>query len=39
MNLTLKDEILKRFLLAKGNPISGQQLATEFGISRTAIWP
>lgn len=34
----MKDNILKRFLLAKGEPISGQQLADEFGISRTAIW-
>lgn len=38
MNLSMKDKILKRFLLAEGNPISGQQLAEEFGISRTAIW-
>lgn len=38
MNLTLKDEILKRFLSANGEPLSGQQLGEEFGISRTAIW-
>lgn len=38
MNLSMKDKILKRFLLSEGNPISGQQLADEMGISRTAIW-
>lgn len=38
MNLTTKDEILSRFLKANDEPISGQQLADEFGISRTAIW-
>ena len=38
MNLTTKDEILSRFLNANNEPISGQQLADEFGISRTAIW-
>lgn len=38
MNLSMKDKILQRFLLAKGEPISGQQLADELGISRTAIW-
>lgn len=34
----MKDEILKRFLEAEGTPISGQKLAEELGISRTAIW-
>lgn len=34
----MKDEILKRFLKACDEPISGQQLADDFGISRTAIW-
>lgn len=34
----MKDEILKRFLLAENEPISGQQLADDFEISRTAIW-
>lgn len=38
MQLTLKDEILQRFLQANGEPISGQQLADEFQVSRTAIW-
>ena len=34
----MKDRILKRFLLASGEPISGQHLAEELGISRTAVW-
>lgn len=34
----MKDKILKRFLLASGEPISGQLLAEELGISRTAVW-
>lgn len=38
MNSTVKYEITKRFLAAKGQPVSGQQLASEFGLSRTAIW-
>lgn len=38
MSLTIKDEILKQFLQAKDTPISGQKLAEQFGISRTAIW-
>jgi BirA family transcriptional regulator, biotin operon repressor / biotin---[acetyl-CoA-carboxylase] ligase len=38
MNLTMKDEILSRFLKSNNEPISGQQLADEFGMSRTAIW-
>jgi len=38
MNPAIKQEITKRLLSAKGNPISGQQLADEFGLSRTAIW-
>lgn len=38
MSLTKKDEILKRFLQAENTPISGQKLAEELGISRTAIW-
>lgn len=38
MNLTTKDELLSRFLKADNEPLSGQQLADEFGISRTAIW-
>lgn len=38
MSLTMKDEILKRFLQAQNTPISGQKLAEDLGISRTAIW-
>lgn len=38
MHLMMKDEILQRFLNAQGEPISGQQLAEVFGVSRTAIW-
>lgn len=38
MNLTMKDEILQRFLNAQGEPISGQQMADDFNVSRTAIW-
>ena len=38
MNPTVKFEITKRLLTAKGEPISGQQLADDFGLSRTAIW-
>lgn len=38
MQRSMKDEILHRFLNAKGEPISGQQLADDFQVSRTAIW-
>lgn len=38
MNPIIKTEIAKRLLMADGQPISGQQLADDFGISRTAIW-
>lgn len=38
MHFTMKDEILKRFLNANGEPISGQVLADELQVSRTAIW-
>ena len=38
MNPTVKYEITKRLLTADGQPISGQQLADDFGLSRTAIW-
>jgi BirA family transcriptional regulator, biotin operon repressor / biotin---[acetyl-CoA-carboxylase] ligase len=38
MHFTMKDEILQRFLRSNGEPISGQQLAEEYGVSRTAIW-
>ena len=35
---TTKDLLLKRFLQANGEPISGQALAEELNISRTAVW-
>lgn len=35
---TIKDTILQRLLQADGKPISGQLLADELAISRTAIW-
>lgn len=35
---SIKDKILQRFLTANGEPISGQQLADELHVSRTAIW-
>lgn len=38
MRTAMKDELLQRFLQANGQPISGQQLADEFQVSRTAIW-
>lgn len=38
MTLTVKDKVLKRLLEADKEPISGQKLADEFGVSRTAIW-
>lgn len=38
MNPTVKFEITKRLLSANGQPVSGQQLADEYGLSRTAIW-
>ena len=38
MNMNVKDELLKRLFDAEGTPISGQEFADEFGLSRTAIW-
>lgn len=38
MNLTLKDKLLEKLLETTSAPISGQQLADEFDVSRTAIW-
>ena len=38
MNPTVKFNITKQLLAANGQPISGQQLADDFGLSRTAIW-
>lgn len=38
MSGTYKHEILKKLQHANGEPISGQQLADDFELSRTAIW-
>ncbi|WP_432359029.1 biotin--[acetyl-CoA-carboxylase] ligase [Sporosarcina sp. UB5] len=38
MNINVKDELLKRLFEADGKPVSGQEFADEFGLSRTAIW-
>lgn len=38
MNVPIKYELLKRLSAANGKPLSGQQLADDLNISRTAIW-
>ncbi|MBD7906935.1 biotin--[acetyl-CoA-carboxylase] ligase [Sporosarcina gallistercoris] len=38
MNTNVKSELLKRMSAGKDHPVSGQQLAEEYGVSRTAIW-
>ncbi|MGI2327045.1 biotin--[acetyl-CoA-carboxylase] ligase [Planococcus sp. YIM B11945] len=38
MNITVTHKLAKRLIEAQGTAISGQQLAEEFGVSRTAIW-
>lgn len=38
MNTNVKNELLKRLFEADGRPISGQEFADEFGLSRTAVW-
>ena len=38
MNSSVKNELLKRLFEANGQPVSGQEIADEFGLSRTAIW-
>ncbi len=38
MNSTAKNELLKRLFEANGGPVSGQEIADQFGLSRTAIW-
>ena len=38
MTFSMKDELLARLLKQDGEPVSGQQLADEFGVSRTAVW-
>lgn len=38
MKSPAKSELLKRLFAAQGEPVSGQDIADEFGLSRTAIW-
>ncbi|HSP22166.1 MAG TPA: biotin--[acetyl-CoA-carboxylase] ligase [Planococcus sp. (in: firmicutes)] len=38
MNITVTHKLAGRLIAAKGAAVSGQQLADEFGISRTAVW-
>ncbi|MBY0222724.1 biotin--[acetyl-CoA-carboxylase] ligase [Sporosarcina aquimarina] len=38
MKFSVKNELLKRLFAAQGKPVSGQDIADEFGLSRTAIW-
>lgn len=38
MSVPIKYELLKRLSDAKGKPVSGQQLADDLNLSRTAIW-
>ncbi|TWT07643.1 biotin--[acetyl-CoA-carboxylase] ligase [Planococcus sp. CPCC 101016] len=38
MNITVTHKLAKRLIESNGEAVSGQQLADEFGISRTAIW-
>ena len=36
--MTIKDKILEKLIKNKGEPVSGEQLASELSVSRTAIW-
>lgn len=38
MSSIAKNELLKRLFEANGQPVSGQEIADQFGVSRTAIW-
>lgn len=38
MNITVTHKLAKRLIEAGGEALSGQRLADEFGISRTAVW-
>lgn len=38
MSISMKDEILRKLLAANGEAVSGQELADELSVSRTAIW-
>jgi BirA family biotin operon repressor/biotin-[acetyl-CoA-carboxylase] ligase len=36
--MSIKDKILEKLIKNKGKPVSGEQLASELSVSRTAIW-
>lgn len=36
--MTIKDKILEKLIKNKGKPVSGERLASELSVSRTAIW-
>lgn len=38
MKSPVKSELLKKLFAAKGQPVSGQEIADQYGLSRTAIW-
>lgn len=38
MSSLAKNELLKRLFEANGQPVSGQEIADQFSVSRTAIW-
>lgn len=38
MNTEITEQIAEQLLASRGEPVSGQQLAEQYGISRTAIW-
>lgn len=38
MNIIVTNKLAARLMEASGEPVSGQQLADEFGISRTSVW-
>ncbi len=38
MEFPLADEILRHLLEARGNPVSGQRIASRLGVTRAAVW-
>ncbi|MGB8216921.1 MAG: biotin--[acetyl-CoA-carboxylase] ligase [Candidatus Methanoperedens sp.] len=38
MNINIKDKILEKLIMSEGKPISGEELAHELSVSRSAIW-
>ena len=38
LSMSIKEEILKKLDEEKGNPVSGEELAEQLGVSRNAIW-